>query len=127
MHEMSIVNHLFLLIRQKMEKLYKKIYPVKKVKVKVGKMSTVVPRALSFAFEVLSKNTEFENTVFKIDYIPLTIECLDCHRKMELDEPFLFCRCCDSFNVEIITGRELEIDSFEIQEDETNKGVENGN
>jgi len=37
---------------------------------------------------------------------------------MELDEPFLFCRRCDSFQVEIVAGKELYVDSFEIDDSE---------
>jgi Zn finger protein HypA/HybF involved in hydrogenase expression len=33
---------------------------------------------------------------------------------MEIDEPFMFCRECESFNVEISAGNELHVKSFEI-------------
>lgn len=123
MHEMSIATNIFSIVREKMEEIYGKILPVKKVKIVVGKMSTVVPTALDFALEVVSRDTVFEKAEFDIEYVPLKIRCKDCEAEMILEEPFLFCRKCDSFNVEVITGKELYVDSFELEAEPDNISV----
>lgn len=118
MHELSIAMNIFRIIREKLKKMYGKYYPVKKVTVNIGKMSTVVPSALEFCFEIAGKDTIFEGTKLKIVEIPLKIHCEDCGEDMILDEPFFFCRKCDSFNLKILSGKELNVDTFEIDETE---------
>lgn len=114
MHEVSIVQSLFSILNEKMEKLYGKKIPVSKIKVVVGKLTTVVPDALEFAFELLAKDTIYENAEIDIKYVPLKVKCLDCKAEMVLDEPFMFCRACDSFNLKIISGEELYVETFEV-------------
>lgn len=118
MHEASIVASLFGILREKMNDLYGAQLPVTRIKVVVGKLSTVVPDALSFAFQMLQEGTQFKDAKIEIEYVPLKIKCKDCRNEMELDEPFLFCRICDSFNVEIISGKELYVESFDVNDDE---------
>jgi hydrogenase nickel incorporation protein HypA/HybF len=117
MHEMSIAVNIFRIVREKLKELYGGFYPVKKVKIVVGKMSTVVPEALEFCFQAAGSGTIFDKAEFEIVEIPMKIACKDCREEMILDEPFLFCRKCESFNVEVISGRELYVDTFEIDED----------
>ena len=116
MHEMSIAQNIFRIIREKMEELYGGYYPVKKVKVLVGKISTVVPSALEFCFEAGGKGTIFEDAELKIVEIPIKVHCNDCGEDMILDEPFFFCRKCDSFDLELLSGKELNVDTFEIDD-----------
>ena len=97
-----------------MIELYGKEFPVKKINVVIGQLTTVVPDALDFAFEMVSKGTVFENAEINVKYVPLKVRCKDCGAEHVLDEPFMFCRTCDSFNLEIESGRELYVDSFEI-------------
>lgn len=107
-----------------MNEKYGKPLPVKKVKVVVGKISTVAPEALDFAFDMVGQGTEFEGLEREIEYVPLTIRCNDCSEEMELDEPFLFCRKCDSFNVEVLTGKELYVDSFVVDDSKIDEELE---
>ncbi|MCD4785592.1 MAG: hydrogenase maturation nickel metallochaperone HypA [Candidatus Eremiobacteraeota bacterium] len=116
MHEMSIAMNIFRIVREKLKKMYGKYYPVKKVAVNIGKMSTVVPAALEFCFEMAGKDTIFEGAELEIVEIPLKIHCEDCKEDMILDEPFFFCRKCDSFNLKILSGKEMNVDTFEIDE-----------
>jgi hydrogenase nickel incorporation protein HypA/HybF len=123
MHEVSVVRSLFALVREKMINQFGQTFPVKKIRVVIGKLSTVVPASFEFAFETVSKDTEFENAELEIEYVPLRIKCRDCKSEMQIDEPFMFCRECESFQVEITTGKELLVESFEIEDDEVRETV----
>ncbi|MCE1245348.1 MAG: hydrogenase maturation nickel metallochaperone HypA [Firmicutes bacterium] len=114
---MSIAVNIFRIIREKLKEMYSGYYPVKKVRVVVGKMSTVVPEALEFCFQSAGCGTIFDGAKFELVEIPMKIACQDCKEEMAIDEPFLFCRKCESFNVEVVSGRELYVDTFEIDED----------
>jgi hydrogenase nickel incorporation protein HypA/HybF len=84
------------------------------VRVKVGKMTSVVPEALHFAFDTLSKGTLLEGAKLVIDEVPLTVSCAKCGKSSELDEPAFQCPHCSATDLKIVTGRELHVDSMEI-------------
>jgi hydrogenase nickel incorporation protein HypA/HybF len=117
-HEVSIVANIFRIMGEKLDSLGLGSAPVKKIKVVVGKFANVVPACLDFAFEMQKEGTPFEGAVMETEFVPLKIRCNACGEEMELDEPFLFCRRCDSFQVEIVAGKELYVDSFEIDDSE---------
>lgn len=116
MHEMSIAINIIRILREKMEALYGSYYPVKKVRVLVGKISTVVPSSLDFCFEAATQGTEMEGAKMEIVEIPIKVHCNDCGEDMILDEPFFFCRKCESFDLELLSGRELNVDTFEVDD-----------
>ena len=116
MHEMSVAISIINIVKSKMQKQFGVYYPVKKIRVLAGKLSTIVPSALEFCFEAASAGTVLEGAKLDIVEIPLKVYCSDCCSEMILDEPFFFCRLCDSFNLEIISGKELDAESFEMDE-----------
>ena len=80
---------------------------------KLGTFSGVVEDALRFSFEVASRETRAEGAVLEVESIPLMIRCADCGRESAI-QPFLFqCPSCGSRRVDILTGRELALDSIE--------------
>lgn len=121
MHEASIISSVFRIIREKMHELYGKEMPVKKVKLVIGHLTTVVPAALDLAVEIVSKGTVFENADIEVEYVPLKVKCRKCGAESILDEPFMFCRSCEGIDLEILSGRELYVDSFEIDEEPVQK------
>lgn len=111
MHEMPIAENIFRIVReQKNLNNLKKVY---KINLKIGKLTTVVPSALKFCFQVISKGTEFENVKLDIEIVPFKIKCKKCLKEEEISEFFFLCPFCESENIEVISGRELFIDSIE--------------
>jgi hydrogenase nickel incorporation protein HypA/HybF len=89
---------------------------VKAVSLKIGTLSRVVPEALEFAFQVLSEGTVAEGAHLVIERTALRIECNACGRVSMLTDPFIICPLCGSADVEIRAGRELDIESMEIED-----------
>ena len=70
------------------------------------------PQWLSLALEASSlKKLELE-----IIKVPVSVECLDCYAKSEVEKFMLKCASCSSTHVKICAGRELKIKSMEIEE-----------
>ena len=114
MHEFSIATSLLSIIDEEAVKFQGA--QVKTVTLKVGTLSGIVPEALDFAFQVLSEGTVAEGARLMIERVPLRIECNACGTTSTPTDPFLICPHCGSGEVEIREGRELEIESMEIED-----------
>jgi hydrogenase nickel incorporation protein HypA/HybF len=114
MHEFSIATSLLEIISQ--EALAYQGAKVKAVTLKIGTLSGVVPEALEFAFQVLSEDTVAEGARLVIERVALRIACNACGTTSMPTDPFIVCPLCGSGEVEIRAGRELEIESMEIED-----------
>jgi len=85
------------------------------INLKVGAWTSIVPDCVQFYFEALSKDTIAEGAELKIEKIPLTGRCEDCGEIFEIEELLFACPHCSSKRVNIETGRELFIDSIEVE------------
>jgi hydrogenase nickel incorporation protein HypA/HybF len=74
----------------------------------------VVPDALRFAFEAITRGGIAEKASLEIEEVPLRIRCHQCDEEFPVDDPFMICPQCGAIAVEMIAGRELEIKSMEI-------------
>lgn len=87
---------------------------VLKVTLSVGEMTECIRDALEFAFEALSENTMCEGAELVINMIKPKSRCLECGAEFEHDRFHMFCPECDSFATQLLAGRELQIDSIEV-------------
>jgi len=82
----------------------------------VGKMTQVVPESLKYALEILGKSEGFDNVSYIIMDCPLEVECRDCGFNRKLSEVEMACGSCGSFNLKMTGGRELKIDSIDVDD-----------
>ena len=69
MHEIGIMDHtLEIAITSAKEQ---NAIRISQITMNIGKLSGVIPNALEFAFDVLSKETIAENAILKINTIPI--------------------------------------------------------
>ena len=73
MHEVSIAENIIEIIKAEMPKY--DMTEIESIKVRIGDMSQVVPDALIFSFELLSKGTPFENAKIIIETAPTKGRC----------------------------------------------------
>jgi hydrogenase nickel incorporation protein HypA/HybF len=88
---------------------------IKKITMNIGKLSGVIPEALEFAFDVVTKGTMAENATLKINTIPIICYCDSCQEKFNPQEWFFECPYCHQFSNHILQGKEIELISVEIQ------------
>jgi hydrogenase nickel incorporation protein HypA/HybF len=89
---------------------------IARVNLKIGKLAAVVPESLRFCFEIASKDTALAGAELSIEELPVTARCRDCQETWTLEEPAFACRACRGGNLEILSGRELDIVSIEVAE-----------
>ena len=85
------------------------------VYLRVGKMSSAVPDHLRFFFGLLTEGTPLEGATLDIEMVPVRCRCGDCGIEFENDNANLACAGCASGRLEVITGRELLIESVEVE------------
>lgn len=86
-----------------------------KVTLSIGEMTEAIEDALRFAFEALRETDPFTaDAEIDIRMVRPKSRCLECGAEFEHDRFHLFCPKCDSFATELLCGRELQIDSIEV-------------
>jgi len=90
---------------------------VEKINLKIGKLAAVVPDSLRFCFDVAIKDTPLEGARLVIEELPVIARCKDCDTQWTISGPAFTCENCNSGALEILSGRELDIESIEIAEE----------
>jgi len=115
MHEMGIAMQILEIAKSSIPEELKE-EPVEFLNLRVGKLSAVVPSSLTFCFEIITKDTLFEGAVLKIEEVPVTARCRKCSTEWTPDSPAFSCPQCEDTDIEMLSGRELEIVSIEIKD-----------
>ncbi|MDF2571172.1 MAG: hybF [Sporomusa sp.] len=85
------------------------------IKVLTGEMTGVVPEALQFGFAALAEGTIAAGACLTICSMPLIGCCRDCGCERQVDKYRFVCSTCESYAIEIISGRELKVESVEVE------------
>ncbi len=113
MHELSIIASLFEIMLEKAEE--KKANKIVLVKLKVGKLSGVVPEFLHTAFDMYKKDTIANESELEIEEVPLKIECKTCGKKMTKEDFVFICTHCGSKELKTLSGTELFLEKMELE------------
>jgi len=115
MHELSIAEAL---IEQVDEELRRagQAGPVKRLELAVGRLSGVHCDALRFGFRLLAEGTPLEGVEVCIRQPPAVARCRQCGASNEIVEIVIDCPQCGSADIAIEEGRELLLESIEIED-----------
>ena len=91
---------------------------VEKINLKIGKLAAVVPDSLRFCFDVAIIDTPLAGAELAIEELPVVARCKDCDTQWTISQPAFTCENCNSGSLEILSGRELDIESIEIAEED---------
>jgi hydrogenase nickel incorporation protein HypA/HybF len=113
MHELSIAISMIDQIIAELES--RGGLDVEAVHMKLGVFSGVDKEALLFAYEIASDGTPLQGTRLVIETVPLVIYCSVCQKNRTPPSAYqLSCPECQSPAQQIISGREIEVDSLEV-------------
>ena len=88
--------------------------PVVRVNLKVGKLTAIVPDSLRFCFDIVTQETPLAGATLEIEEIPVTAVCRECNHQWTITGPAFVCPECNSGQIEIISGKELHVESIEM-------------
>ncbi len=114
MHELSIAQNIVKIVHQEYQKGNFET-KVKKVFFSAGKMNAIIPASLQLNFNVVKKNyEELKSAKLIIEEREVVIQCRQCQEKVELEEPVFRCQHCGSADIELVQGKEMFVESFEV-------------
>lgn len=89
---------------------------IRLIRLRLGSFTGVVRESLEFAFEALRPGTLAEEAVLDIEPVPLGAKCPSCGWNGEPVREFCFiCPTCNR-PVEILSGREMQVEFIELEE-----------
>ena len=120
MHELSIVSSIVDTVTESLA-----AYPgarVLEVRLRVGALASVVVESLEFCWGIAAEGTAMEGSKLVVIVLPVRMHCVPCGEDVEVDGVQSFrCPKCGEPCSDLRQGRELEIDSIEIEDGEEQK------
>ena len=89
---------------------------IQRINLKIGKLAAVVPESLRFCFEVAAGETNLAHAQLNIESVDVVAKCHNCGLQWTVDGPVFTCPKCKSGSLDVISGRELDIISIDIEE-----------
>jgi hydrogenase nickel incorporation protein HypA/HybF len=110
---MSIVFNLISIVKEEM--LKNNAAALLSVRVKIGEMSGIVPEALKTCFNIVIAESNMKGAELKIDMAPLAGYCRKCKEDFDVTDYIFICPECDSTDIDIISGREMNVIEIEVE------------
>jgi len=114
MHEFTLAQCLLEIVDEYTRK--DDIARVNSIRLSFGRLSSVEPSALRFAFEIQAKGTKAEGASLEFEILPVIIYCTSCEKEEKGDLYQLVCPVCGGSQV-VLTGgmeklqiREMDVD-----------------
>jgi hydrogenase nickel incorporation protein HypA/HybF len=90
---------------------------VLEVRLRVGAMASVVEDSLQFCWTIATEDTPLAGSKLVVHTLPIVVHCSNCNSESELAGVQNFhCPRCGNIAADFRQGRELEIESIEIEE-----------
>ena len=115
MHELGIAQNILEIVQQAVP--VEQAAAFRRIRIRAGQLSGVVPDSLQFCFSVIVGETKMKQASLEIEQIPTLARCRDCRHQFQLEDLVFICPSCKSTNLELISGRELEVVEIELSEE----------
>lgn len=96
---------------------------ITRIDITIGELTEIVEFALQFAFESLTPGTIAEGATLNVNHVSARSHCNDCGIDYDHDRFEMVCTGCGSFDVTLLQGREMRIDSIETEDEPADAGV----
>lgn len=84
------------------------------LRLRVGRLSSAVPEAMEFAWDVVRRNTIAETAWLEIESVPAACWCASCRMEFDCSDFLSLCPRCHKPSGELRRGQELEIAAVEM-------------
>jgi hydrogenase nickel incorporation protein HypA/HybF len=112
MHELAIAQGVFEIVRQYVPE--NEAGSIQFVRVRVGRLSGVVPESLDFSFEAIVAGTPWHSAKLQIERVPAMSQCVGCGASFEIEDLVFACPACGSRNIRLVSGRDLQVVEIEV-------------
>ncbi|MEO0084007.1 MAG: hydrogenase maturation nickel metallochaperone HypA [candidate division WOR-3 bacterium] len=118
MHELAITQSILNQALKEAQKCNAK--SIKKIKLKIGQGTAILPECVEFYFNIIKENTIANNCRLEIETVPVKAQCPKCKKIVNVPEKSLdfelwkfSCQCHQG--LEIISGQEMLIDYIDVE------------
>lgn len=112
MHEFTIVMNVLAIVEENAKNLHAET--VHEIEMDIGELSGIDYDALIFAMQYSKKNELLENARLIINKISAKARCKSCMHVFEISDFYTACPKCNTFDHEILQGKELKVKSIKI-------------
>jgi hydrogenase nickel incorporation protein HypA/HybF len=88
--------------------------PVKRVRLRVGRLQGVVPEVFDQAWEIVTDGTAAGGSRVELVDVPVRVRCRSCGQDTDSPEAPFACVQCGSPDVEVVGGEELLVEEVEL-------------
>ena len=113
MHELGIAENILDIVRRNVPD--DQASAVGNIRLRVGPFAGVVPDSLTFCFAALAADAGMANAALVIEQTSLAALCRDCGNTSNVEKFVFRCSVCGSGDLEIVSGKELEVIEIEIE------------
>jgi hydrogenase nickel incorporation protein HypA/HybF len=113
MHEAGIAQRIIEIATEHLEQAG--AGAVTSITVKVGRLSSVMPESLDFAFKALAAGTAVANAALTIEQVGGSGRCRSCGALFAVEDFFCVCAQCGSTAVDVQGGDDLTVESLSIE------------
>jgi len=115
MHELGIAQDILEIVKQAVPE--GQAAAVRRIRIRVGQLSGIVPDSLEFCFQAIVGDTAMPQAALAIEQIPTVFQCRKCAHQFEVGDFEFQCQACQSTDLEMVSGKELDIVEIEMAED----------
>lgn len=90
---------------------------IRAIELDVGSLAGVMIDSLQFCFEAACKGTLAEGSKLEINELSGQGKCNQCGHTFTLDSFMALCPRCESYEIDIIQGKELKLKTISIDEE----------
>jgi hydrogenase nickel incorporation protein HypA/HybF len=115
MHELVITQNLLDTVLAEARKAEAR--EVTGVHLVVGELSGIASDCVQFYFDILKKDTVASRATIDFTPVPALFRCRDCHTEFHSGgETVWICPDCTGCSIEILNGRDCNIESIEVEQ-----------
>ena len=115
MHELGIAQNILEIVQQAVPK--EQVPAVRWIRLRIGQFSGIVPDSLEFCFQAIVSETPMHQAGLAIERVPTVFQCRKCAYRFHVNDLEYLCQACKSSDLEIISGKELDIVEIELADE----------
>jgi hydrogenase nickel incorporation protein HypA/HybF len=113
MHEAGLCEAVLAVVRDVSEDA-----PVRRVRLRVGRLQGVVPDVFEFCWRMVAEDTGAAQASLELLDVPVVVHCRACGADGGPVSDTFACAACGSPAVDVISGRQLEVEEVELSDGE---------